>query len=197
MIPHNISGLTDEQVLLAREKFGQNKLDYKKQSEFIDAIKRIAKDPMIILLLAASSIYFASGKIGDGIFMLTAILFQTSISFYQYAAKNGYNESLTRTMTFTVLIAANIFFTLINRSLYYSIRTTLKYKNNMVLFIIFTTITIVSLLLYIKPLTNFFEFETLDSLQLLICILTGFVSVIWFEVVKFIKRKKENNLLSK
>jgi Ca2+-transporting ATPase len=113
-----------------------------------------------------------------------------TIFIYQYAAKNGYNEALTRTMTFTVLIAANIFLTLINRSFYYSILTTLKYKNNMVLFIIFTTITIVSLLLYIKPLTNFFEFETLDSLQLLICILTGFVSVIWFEVVKFIKRTK-------
>jgi len=109
---------------------------------------------------------------------------------YQYSVINGYDEALTRTMTFTVLIAANIFLTLINRSFYYSIFTTLKYKNNMVLFIIFITITIVGLILYIKPLTIFFEFEKLNLLQLLTCIAIGFISVIWFEIVKLIKRVK-------
>lgn len=109
---------------------------------------------------------------------------------YQYSVLNGYNEALTRTMIFTALVASNIFLTLINRSFYYSILTTLKYKNNMVLFIIFITITLVGLILYIKPLTTFFEFETLNLLQLLICITIGFVSVIWFEMVKLIKRAK-------
>ena len=93
-------------------------------------------------------------------------------------------------MTFTVLIVANIFLTLINRSFYYSILTTLKYKNNMVLLIIFVTIAIVGLLLFVKPLTVFFEFETLNLSQLLICIATGFISVIWFEIVKLKKRSK-------
>jgi P-type Ca2+ transporter type 2C len=109
---------------------------------------------------------------------------------YRYSVMNGYNEALTRTMAFTVLTAANIFLTLINRSFFYSILTTLKYKNNMVLFIIFITIIIVGLILYVKPLTTFFEFETLNSLQLLICIAIGFVSVIWFEFLKLIKRTK-------
>ncbi|MCZ4408477.1 cation-translocating P-type ATPase [Cryomorphaceae bacterium 1068] len=107
---------------------------------------------------------------------------------YQYAVMNGYGEALTRTMTFSVLIAANIFLTLINRSFYYSILTTLKYKNNMVLYIILITVAIVGLILYIKPLTSFFEFEGLDLFQLGICVGIGFVSVIWFEVVKVIKR---------
>ena len=40
---------------------------------------------------------------------------------YQYSVINGYSEELTRTMTFTVLIGANIFLTLVNRSFYYSI----------------------------------------------------------------------------
>ena len=109
---------------------------------------------------------------------------------YRYSVNIGYDEALTRTMTFTVLIVANIFLTLINRSFYYSIFTTLKYKNNMVLFIIFITITIVGLIIYIKPLTIFFEFETLNSLQLLTCLAIGFISVIWFEIVKLIKRVK-------
>lgn len=109
---------------------------------------------------------------------------------YQYSVYFGYNEALTRTMTFTVLIAANIFLTLINRSFYYSIFTTLKYKNNMVLFIIFITTAAVGLILYIKPLTAFFEFETLNILQLLTCLVIGFASVIWFEIVKLFKRMK-------
>jgi Ca2+-transporting ATPase len=111
---------------------------------------------------------------------------------YQYSVFNGYNEALTRTMTFTVLISANIFLTLINRSFYYSILTTLKYKNNMVLFIISITIAIVGLILYVNPLTAFFEFERLNLKQLFISISTGFITVIWFEIVKQIKRTKIN-----
>lgn len=109
---------------------------------------------------------------------------------YQYAVRMGYDEALTRTMTFTVLIAANIFLTLINRSFYYSIFTTLQYKNNMVLFIILITIAIVGLILTIKPLTTFFQFTKLNALQLVTCIAIGFISVFWFEIVKLIKRIK-------
>lgn len=114
-----------------------------------------------------------------------------ALFIYSYSVMNGYDEALTRTMTFTVLITANIFLTLINRSFYYSILTTLKYKNNLVLFIIFITIAIVGLILYIKPLTTFFEFKTLNLLQLLTCITIGFISVIWFEIVKGLKRVKQ------
>ena len=113
-----------------------------------------------------------------------------TLFIYQYSVMNGNDEALTRTMAFAVLIAANIFLTLINRSFYYSILTTLKYKNNLVLFIIFITIAIVGLILFVKPLATFFEFETLNLLQLSICIAVGFISVIWFEIVKLIKRIK-------
>ncbi|MFH6769389.1 cation-translocating P-type ATPase [Gaetbulibacter aquiaggeris] len=106
---------------------------------------------------------------------------------YQYAIQNNYAETLTRTMVFTVLIAANIFLTLVNRSFYYTILTTIKYKNNLVLLIISITVTIVSLLLFVKPLTGFFEFEQLNFNQILLCIGIGFASVIWFELVKIFK----------
>ncbi len=117
-----------------------------------------------------------------------------TLSVYQYAVASDYNEDITRTMVFTVLITANIFLTLINRSFYYSILTTLKYKNNMVLIIVFITMTLVGFILYVKPLTAFFEFETLNWVQLLTCILIGFISVIWYEVVKIIKRAKVSRI---
>lgn len=113
-----------------------------------------------------------------------------TLSVYQFAVASGYNEAITRTMVFTVLITANIFLTLINRSFYYSILTTLKYKNNMVVFIVFFTIALVGLLLYVPPLTLFFEFETMSLHQLLISIIIGFSSVVWFEIVKAVKRLK-------
>ncbi|MBI3220899.1 MAG: cation-translocating P-type ATPase [Bacteroidetes bacterium] len=119
-----------------------------------------------------------------------------TLLIYQYAVSNGYNEAHTRTMTFTVLITANIFLTLINRSFYYSIITTSRYKNNMVFSIIGITILLLALILYIKPITAFFEFEQLTISQLLICVTTGFISVVWFEVVKWVKRSKGENKLT-
>ena len=130
-------------------------------------------------------------SIVQGLVITVGVLFT-----YQYAIFNGSSEAITRTMTFTVLIASNIFLTLINRSFYYSIFTTIRYKNNMVLFIVFITVTLVALMLYIKPLTSFFEFETLTLMQLATCIVIGFVSVIWFEIVKIFNRRKKNVLVN-
>ena len=111
-----------------------------------------------------------------------------TLTVYQYSLQQGYSEGLTRTMVFTVLIAANIFLTLVNRSFHYSIFATMKYKNNLIPLIISITIAITILLVYVKPLAVFFKFEQLNAAQLLISIAIGFLSVIWFEIVKWKKR---------
>lgn len=107
---------------------------------------------------------------------------------YQYAVMNGADENTTRSMVFNTLIASNIFLTLVNRSFVFSIFTTIQYKNNLVPLIIGITIAITASLLYIKPLANFFSFSALSITQLSISIALGFVSVIWYEVVKWIHR---------
>ncbi len=117
-----------------------------------------------------------------------------TLFIYQYSVMNGFSESLTRTLTFTTLIASNIFLTLINRSFYYSILTTWKYKNNMVHFIILLTISLIGLILYIKPVTAFFEFTQLQPKQILWCVGVGFISVIWYELVKIFKRRSKVKL---
>ncbi|WP_372756000.1 cation-translocating P-type ATPase [Mariniflexile sp.] len=113
---------------------------------------------------------------------------------YQYAVHASLDEAKTRTMVFTVLIVANIFLTLVNRSFYYSIFTTFKYKNHLIVLIIGITITISALLLFVPTLTKFFEFDTLSYAQLLICIGIGFISVIWYEFVKLNTRLKSKKL---
>ncbi|MET4081980.1 Ca2+-transporting ATPase [Pedobacter sp. UYP30] len=109
---------------------------------------------------------------------------------YQYGVHQGFSEATVRTMVFTVLITANIFLTLVNRSFYYSILTTVMYKNNLVLLIISITAFITGLLLFVKPFATFFQFERPNFSQLIICVVIGFLSVIWYELIKWRKRSK-------
>ncbi len=115
---------------------------------------------------------------------------------YQFAVQNGASEALTRTMVFTGLVTSNIFLTLLNRSFFYSIITTLSYKNNLVGIIISITVLILSLILFIPPIRRFFEFEQLTISQLAFSIGVGTLSVIWFELVKLYKRinAQKNNI---
>jgi P-type Ca2+ transporter type 2C len=113
-----------------------------------------------------------------------------TLFIYQFAIHRSYNEAETRTMVFITLITANIFLTLVNRSFYYSIFTTLHYKNGLVPLIIGVTILLTSLLLYVPAFAGFFQFQTPVIGELLISMLVGFVSVIWFEIAKLFVRNK-------
>lgn len=115
-----------------------------------------------------------------------------ALAVYQFAIAYGYTEAITRTMVFMVLIFANILLTLVNRSFYYSIFTTLNYKNPLVPLIIGLTLLLSLVLLYASVFTRFFEFESLSLDQLGISFLAGVVSVLWYELVKWGKRTKTN-----
>ncbi|RKT00268.1 cation-translocating P-type ATPase [Flavobacterium sp. 123] len=112
---------------------------------------------------------------------------------YQYSVNENCSESVTRTVVFLTLIASNIFLTLANRSFYYSVFTTLKYKNNLVLMIIVITIFITALLLAVPSFSHFFMFETVSIYQIGLSILTGGISVFWIEIYKGFKRLKNKN----
>ncbi|AMR30138.1 haloacid dehalogenase [Mucilaginibacter sp. PAMC 26640] len=111
-----------------------------------------------------------------------------TLAIYQYAVRTGADEQLSRTMVFTCLIAANILLTLVNRSFFYSLLTTIRYKNNLVLLIICITVLITASLIYVKPFARFFGFEQLSLKQLTISVSAGFLSVTWFELLKWQKR---------
>lgn len=137
-----------------------------------------------------SSTFFSFNELSISIVQGLAITAGT-LSAYQFAVVHGYHEALTRTMVFTVLMTANIFLTLINRSFYFSILTTLTYKNDMILLIVGLTCTFMGILLFVPPVTHFFSFEPLNWEQLGISLGIGFASVIWFEIVKLLIRRKK------
>lgn len=129
-------------------------------------------------------------SIVQGLVITLGLLF-----IYQYSIKNGFSEPLTRTMIFLTLISANIFLTLANRSFYYSIFTTSKYKNNLVPLIIGLTLLITGSLLIIPVFRAFFLFESITISQIGFSVLIGFASVLWIEIFKLFRRRKEKSNL--
>lgn len=90
----NIQGLSEQEVLQAREKYGANELSYKKENTLIENLKRFATEPMVILLLLAAAIYYISGSTSDGLFLSVAVVFQISISLFQYSRSKNALEKL-------------------------------------------------------------------------------------------------------
>lgn len=119
-----------------------------------------------------------------------------TLTTYRLAVYFGFNEAITRTMVFTALISANIFLTFVNRSFYFSVIKTSVYKNNLIPIIIGATIGITALLLFVSPFTAFFKFERLDVYQIGLSVLIGFLSVIWYEGVKWNTRIQDLQLKS-
>ena len=151
----------------------------------------IEKNSMLQKPRPFSSTFFNMRELATSI-MQGLVITGGTLAVYQYAVRQGSSENTTRTMVFLTLVAANIFLTLVNRSFFYSFVVTSRYKNNLVPIIILVTIALMGLLLFVTPFSKLFKFERLDALQLLICIATGFVSVAWYELVKFFKRRRVN-----
>lgn len=109
---------------------------------------------------------------------------------YQYALAQSYDESLTRSMVFIALLAANVCLTLVNRSFRHSIWTTIRYQNNLVPMIIGITVLLSVLIFLIPDVTRFFNLAQVNFSQLMISIGTGFVFTIWYEIVKIYNRNR-------
>lgn len=78
----DIKGLSPEQVLQQRELHGVN-IGIEKESTLGKAILSVIIEPMFILLVIASAIYFISGEISEAFTMLAALLFVAGIDVYQ------------------------------------------------------------------------------------------------------------------
>ncbi|WP_198513412.1 cation-translocating P-type ATPase [Confluentibacter lentus] len=115
---------------------------------------------------------------------------------YQYAVYSDYGESLTRTMVFLTLIVSNMTLTLVNRSFFYSVITTLGYKNKLVPLIIGITIFITTLFIFVEPFIGFLKFERLSMTQVFLSFVTGFLFVIWYEILKWYKRKQPASIVA-
>ncbi|WP_312139358.1 cation-translocating P-type ATPase [Sphingobacterium sp.] len=122
--------------------------------------------------------------------IIQGLAITAGVSFaYQWAVQNGGSEENTRAMVFTTLIFANILLSLVNRSFYYSVIESFKYKNILFPIVIGVTLILLFSILYVQPFARFFDVTALDASELGMSIAIASVSVLWFELYKFVKRK--------
>ncbi len=131
---------------------------------------------------------FLNGKelsisIIQGLIITLGVLF-----VYQFSVWEGGDEAKTRAMVFTALIFANIALSLANRSFYYSMFESFKYKNKLFPLITAAVVVLLIVILYVPAVAGFFQVSSLNFRELVICFSVALVSVLWFEVYKWIKR---------
>jgi Ca2+-transporting ATPase len=108
---------------------------------------------------------------------------------YQLAVHAGKSEAETRAFVFTTLVMANILLTLVNRSFYFSLWESLKFKNRLIPLIILLTLSMLVLILYVPAFAVFFHVAPLDVNGVVVCAGLSGVSVLWFEGVKWWRRQ--------
>lgn len=136
-----------------------------------------------------SRTFFTWKELGTSIVQGIAITLGV-LAIYQFAVYTAQSQAGVCTMVFLTLVVANIVLTLVNRSFYYSFFAALRYKNRFIPLVISVTTLMLVLILTIPPLTAFFNFRQLSLFQVLVCIVVGLVSVLWYELIKWYKRSK-------
>lgn len=92
----SLKGLSNEEVIQSRKKNGANSLEHQDKNHFLASLLEMVKEPMFLLLLTATSIYFITGDYGDGIFMAVAIILVSTISLYQESRSRNAIELLKK-----------------------------------------------------------------------------------------------------
>ena len=119
----------------------------------------------------------------QGLIITAGIMF-----IYRYAVGMAASEELTRTLVFMTLILSNIFLTLVNRSFYFSVLESFRYRNPLIPVVIILTLIMLIMMLVIPAIRDFFHL-TMPSFKLTgMCLLVSAVSVFWFEGWKLFLR---------
>lgn len=119
---------------------------------------------------------------------LSVLIFTLAVYLIAGSQDSSAENNNARTLAFTTLIVANIGLILTNRSWIQTIPALLK-KRNQALWLILSGATLfLTLVLYLPPLQNMFHFAPLHSTDLLICLICGAASIVWFEFFKYFTR---------
>lgn len=101
------SGLLDKDVINSRKLYGKNEIGKDKKKPFILRVIDTFKEPMFLLLLVASVIYFILGEIPDGIIMLVSVLAMCFIDFFQQERTSKAVEELNKLSSLEVVVIRN------------------------------------------------------------------------------------------
>lgn len=136
---------------------------------------------------------FNKGTIGMGI-LQGIIVFFIVLAVYIITMSRG--DDLARTVSFTTLIIANLSLILTNRSWSNTIFQTMKTPNKALWWVLSGALVFLGLVIYFPPLQQLFRFYPLGLGDIILCIAAGTLSVVWFEVLKWLKGYTEIRILS-
>jgi len=110
------------------------------------------------------------------------------LAVFLTAMYRGQGEADARTLSFTTLIIANLGLILTNRSWSRVILSTLRTPNAALWWVLGGALFFLGMVLYVPFMQRLFHFQMLHPLDLVICLLAGIISVVWFEGLKFVRR---------
>jgi P-type Ca2+ transporter type 2C len=123
-----------------------------------------------------------------------AVVLAVVLAIYFCALSRGMGEPAVRTLTFVTIVVANLCLILTNRSWSETITTTLRTPNRAMAWVVSGTLVCLVLVLAVPALQELFRFGGVPPADLLVCIVTGAGSVIWFECYKcwFVRAGRRN-----
>ncbi len=126
----------------------------------------------------------------QGVFSLAvvALVFQVSLRL-------GETVGAARTLAFVTLIVSNLCLILTNRSWSRSIIASLMVANKALLWVMSGAVLFLWLVVYVPFFRKSFHFEVFHGVDLFIALAAGILSVMWFELVKFISYKNKIELM--
>ena len=118
-------------------------------------------------------------SIVQGLLITTGVLW-----LYYFATYRGSTLSETRTMVFTALIISNILLTFVNRSFTENITKTIRYKNNLSVWVLLISVIFLFLLHTLPSVRQIFGLTPISFTSFMLCTGVAAVSVAWFELYK-------------
>ncbi|MEI8186912.1 MAG: cation-translocating P-type ATPase [Chlorobiaceae bacterium] len=116
----------------------------------------------------------------QGIIVLFVVL-----GVFLWAINRGDSESQVRALTFTTLIISNLALIVTNRSWTRTFISALRSSNIALLPLLAGAVLLLVIVLNVPFFVTLFRFSTPHTFDLLICLLAGLGSVLWFEALKW------------
>ncbi|RFC36975.1 MAG: Ca2+-transporting ATPase [Candidatus Nitrotoga sp. LAW] len=116
------------------------------------------------------------------------LLLLTTLVVLGYALHQGAAEEEARALTFSTLVIGNIGLILVNRSWQLNIFSSLNNRNSALWWVVGGAFSFLLLILYLPFLREIFHFAPLTPYQLALSFAAGLCSVLWFELLKFVRR---------
>ena len=136
---------------------------------------------------------FGMRTLGIGLLEGSSVLFIV-LAVFLFALFGWQDEKDAKALCFTTLVLANLGLIFANLSWSRTILSTIRSPNPALRWVLVGTLTFLGLVLYVPFLRDLFHFSTLHAHDLAICLGGGFLSILWFEIVKWFKKTMTSSL---